>query len=980
MDIRLLRRAALACLLAVVSVAALAQEFVVEDIRVEGLRRVSTGTVFNELPITVGDPVTPEDTAQAIRALFATGYFDDVRIERDGGTLVVVVVERPSIASIEFSGNETLETENLLEALGGVGFAVGRTFDPVVLDQTVQEIRDTYFAQGRYSAEIEPTVTPLERHRVGIHFEIDEGEVARIRRINIVGNQSFEEEELLDLLDSTTRTLFSWLTGSDRYSRQTLAADLERIRTHYLDRGFINFAIDSTQVAVTPDKEFIYITINVSEGQSFTVGDVELAGDLIVEPEELVPLVEVREGDTFNRSNVVATADNVRTRLGDEGYAFANVNPVPDVREDEGEVDIAFFVDPGRRVYVRRIVFLGNYQTRDEVLRREMRQLEGAWVVNRDLNRSRQRLLQLGLFGDVRIETQAVPGTSDQVDVIVTVTERQSGAVLLSAGYAQDRGALVNVSVTQENLLGTGNAASFTFNNSSSQKEYGISYTNPYFRPEGISRRLFARYQETDGRELDISDYSTDVTGAGMNFGVPFNEYDRFHVGLTGEIIDFVPGVFASREVMEFNREIGGDFLDGGEYLEVLGNARWSRDSRDRRILPTEGSYTSALAEVTLPVSELSYYRTRLSHQRFFPLTEDWILMTEAEAGYGDGYGGTDSLPLTKPLLRGRGGIGPGLPVQLPRPTRHPAVPQRRGAADRRRLPHPRPGRAHRAAAVRRQVHPVPADRIPRRRVGVRQAKRVQRLPALLGGVLHHLVCGDRGHHDELGDSLSTRSRGTISSGSSSPSGRRSSEAEPRQFPWTPCGFKDESSLQSGMAGREMPGVNRRAGWLAVAVAWAVSGPAAGADLKVGFVDVARVLDLSPQAEEARERIQAEFAPIDQELLRLQHELRDLEESLLRDGDVMSNDERMKLEREVLSRKRDLRRSQEEFREDLNLRRNQELQKLQRQVVLTIRAMAKSEDFDLVISDGVLFASERVDITGTVLERLVDEYERQTGN
>ena len=643
----LLHRMAVVGLLAVLPAAALAQSFVVEDIRVEGLRRVSTGTVFNELPITVGDTVDAEDTAAAIKRLFATGFFDDVRIERDGGALVVVVEERPSIANIDFSGNDALETEDLLESLGGAGFAIGRTFDPAVLNRTVQELREAYFAQGRYSAEIEATVTPLERHRVGIHFDIDEGEVARIRRINIVGNRSFEEDDLLDLFESTTRTLFSWLTRSDRYSKQKLAGDLERLRTHYLDRGYINFSVDSTQVSVTPDKHSIYITINVSEGGTFKVGAVELAGDLIVSPEELLPLVETREGDVFNRSDVAKTASNVKTRLGDEGYAFANVNPVPEVREDEGQVDLAFFVDPGRRVYVRRIEFRGNHATRDEVLRREMRQLEGAWVVNRDLDRSRQRLLQLGHFGEVRIETQAVPGTSDQVDVIVHVTERKSGALLLSAGYAQDRGALLNVSITQENLFGTGNAASFTFNNSDSQKEYGVSYTNPYFRPEGISRRLFARHEETDGLDLRISDYSTEITGTGVDFGIPFTEYDRFHVGLSAELIDFAPGANPSQEVEEFAKESGGD------YLELLGTARWSRDSRDRRILPTEGSYATALAEVALPGSELGYYRTRLSYQRFFPITEEWILMTEAEAGYGDGYGSTDSLPLTSHFFAG---------------------------------------------------------------------------------------------------------------------------------------------------------------------------------------------------------------------------------------------------------------------------------------------------------------------------------------
>ena len=647
MSVRGLHRLAAVCLLAVVSAGALAQEFVVEDIRVEGLRRVSTGTVYNELPIAIGDRVSEADTADAIRSLFATGFFDDVRIERDGGTLVVVVVERPSIANIDFAGNESIETDELVEALGQAGLAVGRTFDPVELNRMRQELRETYFAQGRYAAEIETTVTPLERHRVGIHFEIDEGQVARIRRINIVGNRSFDEDDLLDRFDSTTRTMFSWLTGSDRYSKQRVTGDLETLRTYYLDRGFVNFSIDSTQVSVTPDRRFIYITINITEGRTFEVGTVELAGDLVVEPEELVPLVDVREGDVFNRSDVVSTATKVKTRLGDEGYAFANVNAVPEIDEEEGVVDLAFFVDPGQRVYVRRIEFRGNHQTRDEVLRREMRQLEGAWVVNRDLDRSRQRLLQLGHFQEVRIETEPVPGTSDQVDVIVHVTERAFGALLVSAGYAQDRGALVNISLTQENLFGTGNSASLTFNNSSSQREYAVAYTNPYYTQEGISRRLFARIEETEGRELDISDYNTDVAGGGVSFGIPTTEYDRFHLGFSAETIEFKPGALASREVDLLEAETNGD------YLELVGSVRWSRDERDRRILPTRGSYTSALAEAALPGSGLRYYRTRLSHQRFFPVSEEWILMAEAEAGYGDGYGSTDSLPLTRHFFAG---------------------------------------------------------------------------------------------------------------------------------------------------------------------------------------------------------------------------------------------------------------------------------------------------------------------------------------
>ena len=649
----LLQRLAAACLLAVLPAAVLAQVFVVEDIRVEGLRRVSTGTVFNELPITVGDTVRADDTAAAIKRLFATGFFDDVRIERDGGTLVVVVEERPSIANIDFSGNETLKTEDLMESLGGVGFAVGRTFDPAVLNRTIQELRDSYFAQGRYSAEIEATVTPLERHRVGIHFDIDEGEVARIRRINIVGNQSFEEDDLLDRFESTTRTLFSWLTGADRYSKQKVAGDLERLRTHYLDRGYINFSVDSTQVSVTPDKRFIYITINVSEGRTFDVGTVELAGDLIVSPEELIDLVEVREGDVFNRSDVAQTSANVKTRLGDEGYAFANVNPVPEVQEDEGEVDLAFFIDPGQRVYVRRIEFRGNHDTRDEVLRREMRQLEGAWVVNR--------------------RPQSLPAAAAPTRTLQRGSHRDPGRArdLRPGGRHRPRHrARVRGAAPQRRLrAGPGGPHQRERHPGEPvrQRQLGVVHVQQQQQPEGVRGLLHQsllpagggqpealRAPRADGRARAATSRTTPPISpaSGVNFGIPFTEYDRFHVGLTTEVINFVAGNSASVEVREFGEEIG-EKSRGGKYLELLGTARWSRDTRDRRILPTEGSFASALAEVTLPGSEFGYYRTRLSYQRFFPITEEWILMGEAEAGYGDGFGGTDSLPLTSHFFAG---------------------------------------------------------------------------------------------------------------------------------------------------------------------------------------------------------------------------------------------------------------------------------------------------------------------------------------
>ncbi len=646
---RLPRWLARACLLpaALAAGAAAGQTILVEDIRVEGLQRISPGRVFNDLPITVGDTVDEADVAAAIKTLFATGLYDDVRIERRGAVLVVVVAERPSIAEIEFAGNRILKTEDLTAALERADFKTGRTFDPALFDRTVQELRESYFSQGRYSAEIEATVTPLERNRVAVRFDIDEGEVARIRRINIVGNEAFEEKELLDLFESSTPTAFSWFSKAGRYSKQVLAGDLERLRTHYLDRGYIHFSIDSTQVSITPDRGSIHITINVTEGQSFRVGTVELAGDLVVAPDELFPLVDVREGEVFNRSRVTETTEAIKTRLGDEGYAFANVNAAPEEREAEGLVDVNLFIDPGQRVYVRRIVFRGNHQTRDEVLRREMRQLEGAWVVNRDLARSRQRLLQLGHFDSVRIDTEPVPGASDRVDVVVEVVERRTGTLLAGVGYSQEQGAILDLSLHQENLFGGGNSLSLTFDNSSSSREYAIFHSNPYYTPAGISRTLSARFQETEGAESNIARYTTDAARLGANFGFPVNEYDRIQGGLAVERIDFTAGSDPSRQVTDFERE------SGGRYLEVLGLSRWSRDSRDRRILARQGGRTFLDAEVAVPGSELTYYRLRSSHQQFAPVSERWTLMLEGELGYGDAYGATNSLPLTSHFFAG---------------------------------------------------------------------------------------------------------------------------------------------------------------------------------------------------------------------------------------------------------------------------------------------------------------------------------------
>ena len=634
-------------LCAVVRAVAAADAFVVNDIRLEGLQRITAGTVFNYLPIKVGDTVDGTRTAGAVRALFKTGFFLDVRLERDGETLVVSVVERPSIGSIEFTGNEDLKTEDLMSALEQMGFAQGRVFNQSIFDQVKQELHRTYFAAGKYGAQVTGTVTPLERNRVAVKFEISEGVIAKIRQINIVGNAAFDDDDLLDDFELDTTGFFSFISRSDRYSKPKLAADLETLRSFYLDSGFINFNIDSTQVSITPDKTDVYITINITEGGRYIVRDIYLQGVLVVPEEELFDLVTVVQDDVFSRKRVTETARRIGNRLGNEGYSFANVNAVPEIDDAEQKVDLTFFVDPGQRVYVRRINFRGNTKTRDEVLRREMRQMESGWISTEAVERSRIRLNRLGLFESVEVETPAVPGASDQVDVDFTVAERPSGNLLLGAGYSDSQGAVFDISVTEENVLGTGNRLRASFNTSKASRDISVSWLNPYWTIDGVSRGIDVYNRRTDASDANLADYDLDQIGTGVTFGIPISEFTRVNAGFKAEQTDFLAGPFASTEVMTFESE------SGGEFITLLATAAWAKDNRNSRFLPTKGSLTRLSSEIAVPGSELTYYKLFARHQRFIPLVEEFVFVLEGELGYGDGFGGTGELPLTDNFFAG---------------------------------------------------------------------------------------------------------------------------------------------------------------------------------------------------------------------------------------------------------------------------------------------------------------------------------------
>ncbi|HYQ70452.1 MAG TPA: outer membrane protein assembly factor BamA, partial [Gammaproteobacteria bacterium] len=585
------------------------EPFVVQDIRVEGLQRISAGTVFNYLPIKLGQTVDTNDSIAAVSALFKTGFFNDVRLERDGDVLVVFVKERAAISSIEIEGNKDLDTEELLEGLKQIGLAEGRVFDRSLLEKVEQELERQYFSRGKYAVRIKTTVTPLERNRVGILIDISEGQAARIKQINIIGNHTFTDKELLDEFSLTTPTWLSAITKSDQYSKQGLSADLETLRTYYLDRGYLKFHINSTQVSITPDKKDIYVTINITEGDQYRISIVKLSGDLVVPAEEIFPLIDINPGDVFSRKTVTESVDKVSSLLGNQGYAFANVNTVPDMDDETHEVSLGFFVDPGKRVYVRRINVSGNVSTRDEVLRREMRQMEGGWYSAEKVERSRTRLDRLGYFEDVNVETPTVPGTTDQLDVNYSVTETSSGSITAGLGFSQSSGLLFNASVQQDNFLGSGKRVSFTFDNSEVNTIYSFNYVNPFWTIDGVSRGVGAFYRKTDANAANLADYTTDTRGVNVNFGIPVNEYDtvRFSAGYQG--LDLKTTSNSATDVTDFINKHGDSFDD----LVLTGS--WSHDTRNKLLFTDSGGMQSISLESTVPGSGLEFYKINYEQQ-----------------------------------------------------------------------------------------------------------------------------------------------------------------------------------------------------------------------------------------------------------------------------------------------------------------------------------------------------------------------------
>jgi outer membrane protein insertion porin family len=654
----------LSCLIWVTSVQG-AETFTISDIRVEGLQRISEGTVYNYLPLDTGDVLTSSNARASIRELYRTGFFADIAMSREGNILVITVRERPAIASVSLSGNKAIKEEELRRVMFDIGLSEGEVFDRLVLDRLKQELIKQYFSQGRYAVDVDTRVTELERNRVRIAIVIDEGDVAEIRHINIVGNETFTDKEIRGDFEADIKPFWKFWSKEGQYSREKISGDMEKLRSYYLDRGYVDFSVESTQVAIGPDKQDIYITANVVEGDVYGVDDVQITGDLVIDEGTLRRLIVTQPGEIFSRKKIEQSVENITAILANIGYAFANVNPITDVDRDNRLVSVNFFVDPGKRVYIRRIEFVGNSKTKDEVLRREMRQMEGAWFSQNAIDRSKVRMQRLTYFETVEIETPAVPGTDDQVDVIVTVAERPAGSFTVGLGYSQVQGLIFSLSIQQDNFIGSGKRLGLGISHSSIISSLNLSYDNPYWNEEGVSRGFYARYQEFDQGRANISTFTSSEWALGMNFGVPITEVDYLRSGLGIRSSQLNIGSFSCIEVdpenplvcIEFGlRPSAGDPLshsldfngdrvisqDEREFDVLDWTVSWNRDSRNHFLNPTRGSGQSLTLQTALPGSTRQYYKLFYRGAKYWPIWGGLVFSVRGNLGYGDSYDSYD--------------------------------------------------------------------------------------------------------------------------------------------------------------------------------------------------------------------------------------------------------------------------------------------------------------------------------------------------
>jgi outer membrane protein insertion porin family len=657
--------------LLLLSIAAFAMEpFVIKDIKIEGLQRTEPGTVFNYLPVQVGDTMTEDKSTEAIKSLYRTGFFKDVRIEADQNILLITVQERPSIADIQFSGNKAFQSDKLKEGMKGIGLAEGQIYDKSKLEFAEQEIKKQYLAQGKYTATVKTSASPLERNRVAIRFDIEEGIVSRIKEINVVGNQLYSIKDITSQFQLKTTNWLSWWYKDDQYSKQKLTADLETLKSFYMNRGYLEFSVDSTQVSITPDKDDVYITINISEGPKYKVSDVKLAGDLQQVPEsELQALIKIKKDDIFNREKITESTKGINARLGNDGFAFSNVNAIPEINKEEHTASFTFFVDPGRKVYVRRIDIEGNQRTRDDVIRREFRQVESGWYAADKIDRSKVRLNRTQFFSDVNIETPAVPGITDQVDLKVKVTERNTGSVMFGAGLNSAEGLVGSFNVTQANFLGTGDRVSAQVNTGSINKTYSLSVTKPFYTPEGISLGYDIYRRDVNTSRLNLATYNTSSYGAGVRFSVPLTERNFISYGLTLDNTE-VSNLELNRSpqrFIDYCKSVNANDASGCSMNSLTANIGWAIDSRDDILFPRKGELRRVNAEVSTPGLDIQMYKITLQETWYKDLSKDFTVMLNGQLGYADSYGGKE-FPFFKNFYLGgvntvrgyrQGSIGP---------------------------------------------------------------------------------------------------------------------------------------------------------------------------------------------------------------------------------------------------------------------------------------------------------------------------------
>jgi len=644
-----MKRFLLGLCLAVFSHIALANTslFQVADIRIEGLQRVSAGSVFSALPIDVGDIVDQSTIREASRSIFRTGFFANVAMAQENNVLVVVLEERPAIAEVNLEGNKVITSEQLLDALTDNGLSEGQIFRQSILEGMTQELQRQYVSQGRYGAMVTSSVETLPRNRVVVNIDVDEGDVAKIRHINIIGNKSFSEEELREGFEQNETGFWSWISGNDKYSREKLTGDIETLETWYLDRGYLAFEVKNTQVSVSADKKSVYITITLDEGATYSISEVELSGELKLPESTIRSMILMRKGMRFSQALMTTSSELITRRLGSEGYTFAKVEGYPELNKEDSTAKVTFVLIPGMRAYVRRIEFRGNTKTQDEVLRREMRQMEGSSANNALIDLSKVRLERLGYFKGVEVENIPVPGVNDQIDVIYTVEEQPSGSVGATIGYAQGYGMTVGANLSENNFLGSGKQVTLGLNRSTYQDSLNLSFSEPYFTVDGVSvgYSLFSR--ETDYDQINVSSFSTNSKGANVNWGYPLSEVERIGFGFGFENLDIRSGLYASREIRDF-------LSDNGTNFNVINfNASWSKSTLNRGIFATRGASQKIVLNLTVPGSDLEYFKVTYTGKYLRGLTRSLTLKLRTDLGLGESYGDTTQLPFFKNYYSG---------------------------------------------------------------------------------------------------------------------------------------------------------------------------------------------------------------------------------------------------------------------------------------------------------------------------------------